>query len=304
MTIESPATYISDLNASYPEGSADRSTADDHLRLIKSCVKATFPNVAGAVSVTHTQLNLLAGLTKTLTTLVTEVGALSLSVSAIKTDITAIESKFSLSISAIKTDTTQFSLSISAINTDVDKFSLSISAINTAVAALESDAGKFSLSISAINTAVAAMGITVMTPQATTSGSSKDFTGIAAGTKHIMVAFSGVGTDGSNGVQVRIGDSGGVETTGYTGSDTTSFKIFPSANGHETQIHGIMHLILANDSSNTWVASFAGYDGYASNRLTLEASGGTKSLSGVLDRVQILTTGDTFDGGAVNVIYE
>ena len=31
--------------------------ADDHLRLIKSTVKATFPNLTGAVTATHTELN-------------------------------------------------------------------------------------------------------------------------------------------------------------------------------------------------------------------------------------------------------
>ena len=51
------ATYISDLNASNPPGADPLSQADDHLRLIKSTVKATFPNVTNAVTATHTQLN-------------------------------------------------------------------------------------------------------------------------------------------------------------------------------------------------------------------------------------------------------
>lgn len=59
MPIES-ATYISDLNTSYPAGTDQRSTADDHLRLIKATVKATFPNITGAVSATQAQLNQLA----------------------------------------------------------------------------------------------------------------------------------------------------------------------------------------------------------------------------------------------------
>lgn len=84
MTLET-ATYIDGLNADYPEGGlADRSTADDHLRLIKSCVKATFPNISGAVTVTHNELNLLSGLTETLTTVLSK---LSLSISALNTQI-------------------------------------------------------------------------------------------------------------------------------------------------------------------------------------------------------------------------
>lgn len=51
-------TYISDLNASNPIGATDQvAQADDHLRLIKSTILATFPNVTGAMTLTHTQLN-------------------------------------------------------------------------------------------------------------------------------------------------------------------------------------------------------------------------------------------------------
>jgi hypothetical protein len=50
-------TYISDLVVTNPLGSDAKSTADDHLRLIKSCLKTTFPSVTGAVTKTHTELN-------------------------------------------------------------------------------------------------------------------------------------------------------------------------------------------------------------------------------------------------------
>lgn len=56
MTIES-GTYISDLNASNPGASDLKSEGDDHIRLIKSFIKATFPNITGAVTVTQGTLN-------------------------------------------------------------------------------------------------------------------------------------------------------------------------------------------------------------------------------------------------------
>jgi hypothetical protein len=62
------ASFISDLNASNPTGSDGRNTADDHLRLIKAAVKATFPNVAGAVTPTHTELNYVGGVTSAIQT--------------------------------------------------------------------------------------------------------------------------------------------------------------------------------------------------------------------------------------------
>lgn len=59
MTIET-ATYISDLNAANPGATDVIPEGDDHIRLIKSTVKTTFPNVSGAVTPTHTVINNLA----------------------------------------------------------------------------------------------------------------------------------------------------------------------------------------------------------------------------------------------------
>lgn len=56
MAIET-ATYISDLNVSNPPGSDPVGQADDHLRLLKAVLKATFPNITGSVSSTQAQLN-------------------------------------------------------------------------------------------------------------------------------------------------------------------------------------------------------------------------------------------------------
>ena len=64
MGLES-ATFISDLNSSNPTSTDVLSQADDHLRLIKSAIKTTFPNITGAVNSTQTELNLLDGLVST-----------------------------------------------------------------------------------------------------------------------------------------------------------------------------------------------------------------------------------------------
>ena len=56
-------TYISDLNSSNPVAGDPVNEGDDHIRLVKSTVKATFPSITGAVSATHTELNLLDGVT-------------------------------------------------------------------------------------------------------------------------------------------------------------------------------------------------------------------------------------------------
>jgi hypothetical protein len=55
------ATYISDLVSTNPVAGDPVSQGDDHLRLIKSAVKASFTGVSGAVTLTHTQLNSVVG---------------------------------------------------------------------------------------------------------------------------------------------------------------------------------------------------------------------------------------------------
>lgn len=151
---------------------------------------------------------------------------------------------------------------------------------------------------------------TLGTPQATTSGTAFDFTGIPAWAKKITVVFTGVSLSGSDAIIVQIGDSGGIETSGYLGAAgqgttfanfTTAFGVINSG-GAGSIHHGSMTLTLANSSSNTWVAS--GTVGL-SNSTTVYVSGGSKSLSATLTQVRVTRSGtDTFDAGEVNVVYE
>ena len=64
MALES-TTYIDGLVITNPTGTDPRSQGDDHLRLVKSTLKSTFPNVSGAMTATHTELNLIDGYTGT-----------------------------------------------------------------------------------------------------------------------------------------------------------------------------------------------------------------------------------------------
>lgn len=67
MTVEA-ATYISELNTSYPEAGSPYQDVDNHIRLHKTVHKNSFPNVSGPVTATHTELSLLAGATGTVKT--------------------------------------------------------------------------------------------------------------------------------------------------------------------------------------------------------------------------------------------
>ena len=66
------ATNISGLVSSNPVSTDAISAADDHIRLLKATILATFPNITGAMNATHTELNTVAdgGTAATSTTLV------------------------------------------------------------------------------------------------------------------------------------------------------------------------------------------------------------------------------------------
>lgn len=68
MALES-TTYIDGLVSTNPTGTDARSQGDDHIRLIKAAIKATLPGLSGAVTSTHTELNLLDGVTSSTTKL-------------------------------------------------------------------------------------------------------------------------------------------------------------------------------------------------------------------------------------------
>jgi hypothetical protein len=159
----------------------------------------------------------------------------------------------------------------------------------------------------------AAGGFTLGTPVASTSGTSIDFTGLPAGVKQIVVMFNGVSTSGTSNYQIQLGDSGGVETTGYSGSGTRidgtvvetgrysdGFGI-RAASTNRT-LFGAITMTLENSTSNSWTAS--GNCGYTDNPSTF-ITGGAKSLSAVLTSVRITTVNgtDTFDAGEINIAY-
>ena len=56
MALES-GTYINSLNSANPVSTDGLAQADDHLRLIKATILASFPNITGAMTATHTVLN-------------------------------------------------------------------------------------------------------------------------------------------------------------------------------------------------------------------------------------------------------
>jgi hypothetical protein len=156
---------------------------------------------------------------------------------------------------------------------------------------------------------------TAGTAVASTSGTSIDYTSIPSWVKRITVMFNGVSTNGTSNLQVQIGTSGGVQTSGYLGSGgyfvsgsassianfTTGFGwVNPAASA---VVVGTIILTLFDSSTGLWVAS--GNLGRTDNQANTTI-GGNKTLSGTLDRVRITTVNgtDTFDAGSINILYE
>ena len=77
MALES-APYINSLDINNPTATDPKNQGDDHLRLIKSAIKASFPNVAGAATPTHTELNYVTGVTSAIQTQINAKGDVTL----------------------------------------------------------------------------------------------------------------------------------------------------------------------------------------------------------------------------------
>lgn len=146
------------------------------------------------------------------------------------------------------------------------------------------------------------------------SGTSTTLSGIPSGVTQIIISIVSASTNGTSGLAVQIGDSGGLETTGYVGvamqgasggntlaSATNSFLITNAMVATENYT-GQVRLTLADSSTNLWVNSsnLIREDGAATY-----TGGGRKALSSTLDRIAVTTTGgaNTFDAGSINIWY-
>tara|TARA_R110000822_G_scaffold90405_1_gene208971 strand:- start:53 stop:706 length:654 start_codon:yes stop_codon:yes gene_type:complete len=152
---------------------------------------------------------------------------------------------------------------------------------------------------------------TVMgTVTATTSGTTKDFTSIPAGVKEIVMSFQGMSTNGTGDYLLQLGDSGGIETSGYvavatnthdgtTPSGTSGFTLSVDVAAATTS-HGWVGLKLLDASTFTWVLSGSLHQ----TGQALTSMAGSKDLSAELTQVRLTSVGpNTFDAGKINIQY-
>jgi len=154
-------------------------------------------------------------------------------------------------------------------------------------------------------------GLTLGTDVASTSGTFIDFTGVPSWAKRVTVMFNGVSINGTSPIQVQLGDSGGVETTGYAAAAsqsnstalltqvTTGFPILLTTTAAGLN-YGV--ITLSSLGSNAWVSNGVFYSSIGVNYTT----SGSKTLSDTLNQVRITTVNgtDTFDAGTINIMWE
>jgi hypothetical protein len=143
----------------------------------------------------------------------------------------------------------------------------------------------------------------------TATGTAVDFTSIPSWVKRITVMFSDLSTNGTSQYICQLGDSGGVENTGYAGGILSggSFTVYSAGFSFNTNVaaasvyYGSVTILKLN--GNQWVATTACNAGAT---FANGSGSGSKTLSDTLDRIRITTVNgtDTFDAGTINIMYE
>ena len=111
---------------------------------------------------------------------------------------------------------------------------------------------------------------------------------------------------------MTLGDSGGLEATGYVSDghrigDTTVVKetgittafLLGGARQSAEVFNGTITLMLEDSANNTWIMNAF----YSGDTETTIMCTGSKSLSGELTQLSFLAGGN-FDAGAVNISYQ
>lgn len=147
------------------------------------------------------------------------------------------------------------------------------------------------------------------------SGTSVNFTGIPAWAKRITVMFNGVSFNATTTPIVQLGDSGGIETSGYSGIAGTISTTANTTGGQSSTTSGMLlysgtiaaaefitgTITICLLGSNAWTFSGTLFSGSRATTLA-----GSKTLSDVLTQIRITTVNgtDTFDAGTINVMWE
>ena len=157
--------------------------------------------------------------------------------------------------------------------------------------------------------------LTRLTSVALTNQTSVDFTSLPSGIRKLYLVLDGVRVSSTGALMIQLGDSGGLETSGYVSGSrlfysntastyqerSDSFVVFEDAS--DWYKNGIVEII--NVTGNRWVNAHTvyysergAYPGVTSN------GGGRKELSGELTQLRFTLSSGNFTAGNVNLFYE
>lgn len=143
----------------------------------------------------------------------------------------------------------------------------------------------------------------------TASGTTVDFT-VPAGCTRARLVLRSLSTNGTSQINVQLGDSGGVETTGYSGGTTTNGTFgnanvgFPLSNGNNAAAYawsGLIELQARSRGGSEWVVN----GGVSVPSNVGSVMSGSKDLNSRLETVRITAANgtDTFDLGEVSAWF-
>lgn len=142
------------------------------------------------------------------------------------------------------------------------------------------------------------------------AGSNHDVTGIPANATELFITIAGVSGSSNATLEVQLGDSGGIETTGYTGvvSDTgasstllstlTGFRLDNVAVNASNNRFYTIHMV--RRTANTWNFTAQGGDN-SGGRVSFTT--GYKTLTTGLTTLRFLLSAGNFDAGTIAVHY-
>lgn len=165
-----------------------------------------------------------------------------------------------------------------------------------------------------LNDAINSLATTISTTSVvtTTSGATKDIT-VPAGTKYAIIPLLGVSMDASAAPMVQLGDAGGIEATGYTGTTANNVPTI-SCIGWSTgalltgdpvastmALSGHIILTLANPATNTWAISINLGENISGSSGEGFKGAGQKSLSAAITTIRLTSVAGTaaFDLGSI-----
>lgn len=141
--------------------------------------------------------------------------------------------------------------------------------------------------------------------------SAMDFGSIPSWVKSIRVSLNSLSTNDNSPYLLQLGDSGGIENTGYvsraagfggTGASNTSGLMIVDAPLVGSQMSGVITLTLHNSTTNLWCSTGVLFDSAQTGNYSV----GAKALSSVLDRLRVVSANGTatFDNGSVSILYQ